>query len=143
MDFNESRCSQPSQQLHGLQVMAQQNSALLVAAAALRPLSAHLFPLAPPYTRRHAAHYAGPGLSFRRRLAGPGLAVRPCLGRSFPIHRTVPSDFCRLCQLAGFFESAVYKLICSSETVAALSLRLSFLFSAFLLVVVDNQCIPV
>lgn len=129
MDFNESRCSQPSQQLHGLQVMAQQNSALLVAAAALRPLSAHLFPLAPPYTRRHAAHYAGPGLSFRRRLAGPGLDV--------------PSDFCSLCQLAGFFESAVYKLICSSETVAALSLRLSFLFSAFLLVVVDNQCIPV
>ena len=103
MDFNESRCSQPSQQLHGLQVMAQQNSALLVAAAALRPLSAHLFPLAPPYTRRHAAHYAGPGLSFRRRPAGPGLAVRPCLGCSFPIHRTVPSDFCRLCQLAGFF----------------------------------------
>lgn len=129
MDFNESRCSQPSQQLHGLQVMAQQNSALLVAAAALRPLSAHLFPLAPPYTRRYAAHYAGPGLSFRRRLAGPELDV--------------PSDFCRLCQLAGFFESAVYKLICSSETVAALSLRLSFLFSAFLLVVVDNQCIPV
>ena len=138
MDFNESRCSQPSQKLHGLQVMAQQNSALLVAAAALRPLSAHLSPLAPPYTRRHAAHYAGPGLSFRRRLAGPGLAARPCLGNSYPIHRTVPSDFCRLCQLVGFFESAVYKLICSSETVAALSLRLSFLLSAFLLVVVDN-----
>ena len=138
MDFNEGRCGQPSQQLHGLQVMAKQNSALLVAAAALRPLSAHLFPLAPPYTRRHAAHYAGPGLSFRRRLAGPGLAARPCLGSSFPIHRTVPSDFCRLCQLADFFESAVYKLICSSETVAALSLRLSFLFSAFLLLVVDN-----
>ena len=62
MDFDEGRCGQPSQQLHGLQVMAQQNSALLVAAA-LRPLSAHLFPLAPPYPRRHAAHYAGPGLS--------------------------------------------------------------------------------
>lgn len=137
MDFDEGRCGQPSQQLHSLQVMAQQNSALLVAAA-LRPLSTDLFPLAPPYTRRHAAHYAGPGLSFRRRLAGPGLAARPCLGSSFPIHRTVPSDFCRLCQLAGFFESAVYKLICSSETVAALSLWLSFLFSAFLLVVVNN-----
>ena len=136
--FRQSRCGPPSQQLHDLQVIALQDSALPVAAAS-RPSSTHFFPSAPPCTQRHAAHSAGPGLPFRWHLAGPGLATRPCLGSSRPTHQTVPSNFSELCQFAGFFGSATYKLICSSETVAAFYLQLSFLFYAFFLVAVDNH----
>ena len=80
-------CGQPSQHLYGLQVVILQDSALL-AAAAPRPLSAHLFPSAP--LCRCDTLLTLPDQVCHSPRCFPVLAARPCLGSSLLIHPTVP-----------------------------------------------------